>query len=135
MITIEQLKKFAIGTNIEKKVNELLPIHWIYAKYLVSHMREDTEQEMNRVWTRMPRNLKPSLDDKKARLIPELISRFITVHRKDMMEVFIMWVLDDDSETWHPITVLSNRQDAEEFMHEHEETYVYTNVTVKKPST
>ena len=78
MITIEQLKAFAKGTNIEAQIAKLKPEHWQYAASLLSAMKEPTESAMNKAWSEMPRNQKPSLDDKKARLIPELIVRFIS---------------------------------------------------------
>jgi hypothetical protein len=83
MITIEQLKEYAVCTNIDNKVKGLRSIHWEYAKNLLSAMVEDTEEAMNDAWSEMPRNQKPSLDDKKARIIPELIVRFISSKQRN----------------------------------------------------
>lgn len=78
MITIEQLKTFAQQSNIAAQVDKLKPEHWFYAQRLLNAMNEPTEAAMNKAWSQMPRDEKPSLDDKKARLIPELIVRFIS---------------------------------------------------------
>jgi hypothetical protein len=83
MITIEQLKAFAKGTNIEAQIAKLKPEHWQYAASLLSAMKEPTESAMNKAWSEMPRDEKPSLDDKKARIIPELIICFISSKQRN----------------------------------------------------
>jgi len=81
VITIQELKDFAETTNLKTLAGKLKPIHWNYAEAIIAGMREDTEGEMNRSWSRLPKASKPSSDDKLARVIPELISRYLSSRR------------------------------------------------------
>jgi hypothetical protein len=76
-ITLNDIETFGLQSNLREQVLKLKPEHWQYAASLLSAMKEPTESAMNKAWSEMPRNQKPSLDDKKARIIPELIVRFI----------------------------------------------------------
>lgn len=82
MITTQELKDFAEKTNLKTLVSKLKPIHWNYAEAIIAGMREDTEGEMNRSWSRLPKSAKPDSDDKLGRIIPELISRYLA-HRRN----------------------------------------------------
>lgn len=82
MITTQELKDFAEKTNLKTLVSKLKPIHWNYAEAIIAGMREDTEGEMNRSWSRLPKAAKPDSDDKLGRIIPELISRYLA-HRRN----------------------------------------------------
>lgn len=78
MITLDALKQYAEKSNLKTQVQKLKPEHWKYAESILSQMRDETETEMNRVWSQLPRNAKPPLDDKLARIVPELIVRVIS---------------------------------------------------------
>lgn len=82
MITVQDLKKYADNSNLRTLAKKLRAEHWQYAELLISQMRDDSELEMNRVWCMIPRSAKPSPDDKLARVIPELISRVITLRKQ-----------------------------------------------------
>jgi len=81
MITLDDLQDYGEKSNLKAHMAKLKPIHWQYAASLLAGMREETEAEMNRVWSQLPRNAKPPLDDKLARIIPELIVRVISNRR------------------------------------------------------
>lgn len=81
MITLDELKQYAERSNLKAQVQKLKSEHWRYAETLLAGMRDETETEMNRVWSQLPRNAKPPLDDKLARIVTELIVRVISSKR------------------------------------------------------
>ena len=83
MITLDDLQDYGEKSNLKAQMEKLKPIHWQYAASLLAAMREETEAEMNHAWSRMPRSAKPPLDDKLARVIPELIVRVIGQRKGD----------------------------------------------------
>jgi hypothetical protein len=77
-ITLRELEDFGKTTNLVSHIQKFKPEHWDYAARILAGMNEDTEEAMNKSWAKIPRYLKPSLDDKLARVVPELICRFIS---------------------------------------------------------
>jgi hypothetical protein len=77
-ITLRELEDFGKTTNLVKHIQKFKPEHWDYAARILAGMDKCTEEEMNKSWAKIPRYLKPSLDDKLARVVPELICRFIS---------------------------------------------------------
>jgi len=77
-ITLDELENYGLESNLREHVLKLKPQHWQYAASLLAAMKNETEEEMNRAWSCLPRNLKPAPDDKLARVVTELICRVIS---------------------------------------------------------
>jgi hypothetical protein len=88
-ITLDDLENYGLASNLREHVLKLKPPHWSYAAALLAAMREDTESEMNRAWSCLPRSVKPPLDDKGARVVTELISRVISNCHDKMKKAYI----------------------------------------------
>lgn len=77
-ITLDDLENYGLKSNLRDHVLKLKPQHWQYAASLLAAMKNETQEEMNRAWSCLPRNLKPAPDDKLARVVTELICRVIS---------------------------------------------------------
>jgi len=79
-ITIDDVRSHGLHSNMREQVAKLSDAHWAYGSALLRDMKDDTEHELNRAWVRLPAHEK--MNDKRSRIIIELIVRLISVRRR-----------------------------------------------------